>query len=203
MFELTAQRDRILHRALRRLAVPERRFVTVDFFNDTEVEALRIFALAQEFRTAQTEIKHKGRCVHQDFDVCFPAPRVGVFESLANMLEQGIYAYGAPDGFQLNDFAIQNYPKMSRGIGIHRDGLRYPHVVLIITLAGSSRLFACDNRDGQNKRRIDDRPGRLVLLSAAGFGDREGEDARPLHGVDQLSGGRLSLGLRYHPINIA
>ena len=43
---------------------------------------------------------------------------------------------------------------------------------------------------------IDDRPGRIVLLSAPAFAGRTGEAARPLHGVDHVQGGRLSLGLR-------
>jgi hypothetical protein len=38
-----------------------------------------------------------------------------------------------------------------------------------------------------------------VLLSADGFAGRSGEDARPLHGVDRVSGGRLSLGFRTAP----
>ncbi|MDC1120695.1 hypothetical protein OAT72_02375, partial [Alphaproteobacteria bacterium] len=82
------------------------------------------------------------------------------------------------------------------GIGIHRDGKRYKHIVVIITLAGRSRLFSTATRDGQQRRRIDDRPGRLVLLSADGFAARYDEDSRPLHGVDQVQDGRLSIGLR-------
>ena len=96
----------------------------------------------------------------------------------------------------LDDFAIQRYPAGSRGIGIHRDGKRYKHIVVIITLAGRSRLFSTATRDGQQRRPIDDRPGRLVLLSADGFAGRYDEDSRPLHGVDQVQGGRLSIGLR-------
>jgi len=38
-----------------------------------------------------------------------------------------------------------------------------------------------------------------VLLSATGFDGREGEDARPLHGVDLVEDGRLSLGFRAAP----
>ena len=76
-------------------------------------------------------------------------------------------------------------------------------IVAIVTLEGGSRLFTCDDREGRNARTLDDRPGRIVLLSAAGFAGREAEDARPLHGVDRVTGGRLSLGFRYLPPSAA
>lgn len=205
-FELTAERLGRIRRALARLQAPQTRLVSFDFFSDAEIDALRAEALAQDFRKAQAEINHRGRAVFQDFDVCFPAPRVGSLDAVATQLETGLYTasqslsrpvFAAP--FELADFAIQHYPRGARGIGIHRDGLRYRHIVVIITLAGVSRLFACDDRQGRNKRRIDDRPGRVVLLSAAGFDGREGEDARPLHGVDLVEDGRLSLGFRAAP----
>ena len=206
MFDLTADRLGRIRRALVRLQLPQTRVVSFDFFSDAEMDALRAEALAQDFRKAQAEINHRGRAVFQDFDVCFPAPRTGSFEALARQLETGLYTasqslsrpvFASP--FELADFAIQNYPRGARGIGIHRDGLRYRHIVVIITLAGVSRLFTCDDRQGRNKRRIDDRPGRIVLLSAEGFDGREGEDARPLHGVDKVEDGRLSIGFRASP----
>ena len=98
--------------------------------------------------------------------------------------------------YWFDDFAIQRYPPGSRGIGIHRDGLRYRHIVVIATLAGKARLFSTPSRDCRKRRVIDDRPGRIVLLSAPAFAGRTGETARPLHGVDRVQGGRLSLGLR-------
>ena len=70
------------------------------------------------------------------------------------------------------------------------------HIVVIATLAGQSRLFVAPSRDGGKRRVIDDRPGRIVLLSAPGFAGRTGEVARAFHGVDRVQGGRLSLGLR-------
>jgi len=141
--------------------------------------------------------------VFQDFDICFPAPRIEAFDRFANCLEIGLFQAGrmitpSPflSDFRFNDFAIQRYAPGSRGIGIHRDGLRYRHIVVIATLAGKSRLFSTPSRDGGKRRVIDDRPGRIVLLSAPAFAGRAGEAARPLHGVDHVEGGRLSLGLR-------
>ena len=206
MFELNDIKIRQLRHALARLQRPDRRCVSLAFFTADEVALLRQTALAQEFRRAQNEIRHKGRTVFQDFDVCFPAPRSGALYQVAAQLETGLFraSLDLPNpplskALNLTDFAIQHYPVGARGIGIHRDGMKYRQIVVIITLDGASRLFTCADRQGRAKRRIDDRPGRLVLLSADGFAGRSGEDARPLHGVDRVSGGRLSLGFRTAP----
>ena len=203
MFEITGERHNKLHTALARLAAPSRRWVSLDFFTDKEITALNYLADAQTFRTARSQIAHRENRVFQDFDVCFPAPRIGIFDDLAAVLESGLFAAGATMAqnpfeipFQFDDFAIQRYPAGSRGIGIHRDGKRYKHIVVIITLAGHSRLFATASRNGKTRQRIDDRPGRLVLLSSVGFAGRYDEDSRPLHGVDCVRTGRLSIGFR-------
>ncbi len=205
-FAVTKTRIVAMRRALARLQAPARRVVSVDFLTVDEIGQLRNVAGEQTFRTATPQIEHRGNRVFQDFEVCFPAPRDGVFAQLATLLETSLEAAAAlmtspplSAGIALNDFAIQRYPARSRGIGIHRDGKRYRGIVVIVTLAGNSRLFTCDDRQGGGARRIDDRPGRIVLLSAEGFAAREGEDARPLHGVDQVRSGRLSLGFRYLP----
>jgi len=202
-FTVDKDRHAKLRRAIGRLAEPARRWVSLDFFTAAEIASLTELAQKQAFRTAQAEIKHKANSVFQDFEVCFPAPRMGVFDALATCLEINLIAaaadlpktpFSAP--FRFDDFAIQRYAPGSRGIGIHRDGKRYKHIVVIITLAGQSRLFSTETRDGLLRKKIDDRPGRLVLLSADGFLDRHDDDARPLHGVDRVFGGRLSVGLR-------
>ena len=157
-----------------------------------------------DFRRATAEIAYKGRRVHQDFDVCFPAPRRGAFAGLADCLETCVQDATSrlsvlPDGIRFNDFAIQRYPAGSRGIGVHRDGKRYHGIVVIVTLDGESRLVSCADRAGSAKRRIDDRPGRVVLLTATEFDGRSDEAVRPLHMVDKVHGGRLSIGFRYEP----
>ena len=203
MFAITYTRQKKLRRALVRLAQPSRRWVSLDFFSDAEINVLADLARVQQFRRAQSEIVHRANRVFQDFDVCFPAPRLGVFDDLAVGLESGLFAAGSEiaqnpfaSHFRFDDFAIQRYPAGSRGIGIHRDGKRYKHIVVIITLAGHSRLFSTNSRAGETRQRINDRPGRLVLLSADGFAGRHDEDARPLHGVDCVRTGRLSIGFR-------
>ena len=203
MFAITDKRQKKLRRALVRLAQPSRRWVSLDFFSNVEINVLADLARVQQFRRAQSEIVHRANRVFQDFEVCFPAPRLGVFDDLATGLESGLFAAGSElaqnpfaSRFRFDDFAIQRYPAGSRGIGIHRDGKRYKHIVVIITLAGQSRLFSTASRTGETRQRIDDRPGRLVLLSADGFAGRHNEDSRPLHGVDCVQSGRLSIGFR-------
>ena len=203
MFGLDPSRVGQLRRALDRLAQPGRKWISFSFFTEDEVACLTKLAECQSFRSACPEVSHKSNRVFQDFDICFPAPRIDAFDQFAHCLERGLFKAGqmmAPSpfstDFRFNDFAIQRYPPKSRGIGIHRDGLRYRHIVVIATLAGKSRLFSTPSRDGGKRRVIDDRPGRIVLLSAPAFAGRTGEAARPLHGVDHVQGGRLSLGLR-------
>ena len=87
MFTITDTRQKKLRRALVRLAQPSRRWVSLDFFSDAEINVLVDFARAQQFRRAQSEIVHRANRVFQDFDVCFPAPRRGVFDDLAAGLE--------------------------------------------------------------------------------------------------------------------
>ena len=205
-FAPTPARISAMRRALMRLQAPARRVTSLDFLTTEEIQALCGCAEHQAFRTATPQIEHRGNRVFQDFEVCFPAPREGAFAELAHLLEVTLESASAslPEpplapGILLNDFAIQRYPAGSRGIGIHRDGRRYRGIVVIVTLAGDSRLFTCDDRQGHAARRVDDRPGRIVLLSAEGFAARKGEEARPLHGVDQVRSGRLSLGFRHLP----
>jgi hypothetical protein len=205
-FAVTPIRIAAMRRALARLRMPTRRVTSLEFLTAEEIDALCACATRQTFRTATKQIEHRGNRVFQDFDVCFPAPREGAFAKLAGLLETSLDAASAslPDpplapAILFDDFAIQRYPAGSRGIGIHRDGRRYRGIVVIVTLAGGSRLFTCDDRQGHGARRVDDRPGRIVLLSAEGFAAREGEDARPLHGVDRVGSGRLSLGFRCLP----
>ncbi|MDA9930020.1 hypothetical protein N9E91_02130 [Alphaproteobacteria bacterium] len=206
MFEVTPSRNAAMRRALLRLHRNQHGITSLQFLDSCEVDALIKMAEGQSFRRAKPIIQHQGRKVSQDFDVCFPAPRKDSFDRLASLLEAVVRDASVempnsvlPENICFNDFAIQRYAAGSSGIGIHRDGKSYRNLVIIITLAGASRLFTCDDREGRNRRVIDDRPGRIVLLSAEGFGGYDGQHMRPLHGVDSLVGGRLSLGFRHLP----
>ncbi len=203
MFALTNDRIDQLTEALIALTADQCLGVSVPFFTADEIAALTDMAEALPMRRARDRVSHKGVVVHQDFEICFPAPREGYLGVICQMLEHGLNSandkletpvFSVP--LDLNDRAIQRYPKGSKGIGVHRDGLRYRQIVIIITLAGESRFCLCDDRDGNGAVVLDDRPGQLVLLSAPGFAHRDGDDGRPLHFVDQVDGGRLSIGLR-------
>ena len=199
LFELGLRRKHSLMAALHELEVAETGACTVAFFSPDEIASLIKACQKLTFRKAQPVV---GNNVRQDFDVCFPAPRIGAFDKCASLLEAGFHAckLDEPDLFDadvmLNDFAVQHYPKKSTGIGIHKDGMRYRNIVCIINLAGSSQLFTCQNRDGLDRVDIDDSPGQLVLLAAPGFRGLADPDKRPLHGVDAITDGRLSIGFR-------
>ena len=203
-FEADGTRKHRVYIALQRLRAAPRGIISLDFLKPAELAALRAECGTVDFRKATAEIAYKGQRVHQDFDVCFPAPRRGAFAGLADCLETCVQHATSrlsvlPDGIRFNDFAIQRYPAGSRGIGVHRDGKRYHGIVVIVTLDGDSRLVSCADRAGSAKRRIDDRPGRVVLLTATEFDGRSDEAVRPLHMVDKVHGGRLSIGFRYEP----
>ena len=158
-----------LEAGLKTLAESDLLATSVSFFSDSEIEALRIEANALPMRKAKDRVGKYS--VHQDFEICFPAPRKGAIDELAKILEEGVKAsaYINEKNFELNDVAVQRYPNYSQGIGVHRDALGYRGVVFIITLEGDSRFCVCEDRDGKNPKRIDDSPGKLTLLSAPGF----------------------------------
>ena len=174
-------------------------FAAIECFSDVEIAAMIAQSETLSFRKAR---EVAGNNIHQDFDICFPAPLTGHFSDCAKMLEMLVAdaALTLPNlcegSFVINDFAIQKYPKASKGIGIHKDSTKYRNFVFIITLAGTSELFICLDRQGSNAVVIDDRPGRLVILPAPGFYGLENEADRPLHGVRHVTEGRLSLGFR-------
>ena len=192
-----ADRQTIFDAAIDQLA--RHPFAHPEFFTDAEISALRAAALALPFRKARAVV---GKNVHQDFDICFPAPIKGVFAQLAKGLEGLVtdLANRQPTLFEmpftLNDFAVQRYRENSAGIGIHKDALSYRNLVFIITLEGASQLYCCSDRQGSNKQIIHDDPGRLVILPAPGLAHLSDPKNRPLHAVDNVTDGRLSIGFR-------
>lgn len=174
----------------------------------TAAELDQLIAQAESLPMRDAAPYSGSRQVRQDFQICFPAPRTGALESVCAMLEQAsraLHLAPAANGMAVSpfekppvfdDLAVQSYPAGSAGIGIHRDSSRYRHLVVIITLAGKSRFSLVEDRAGGNPTIMDDSPGRLLLLSAPGFAGREAAGASPLHKVDRVTGGRLSIGLR-------
>ena len=177
---------------------------SVPFFSPDDLNLLIKQCSKLPMRQAKPRVGAAGREVIQDFDICFPAPRERALGQLADLLEETIAEVqnrvATPfidEAFRLNDVAVQHYHPKSQGIGVHMDALRYRGVVFIITLAGQSSLSTCSDRDGNDARIINDQPGQLAVLSAPGFCGREGEGSRALHYVHDVTGGRLSIGLRH------
>ena len=174
-------------------------FASPFFFTEKEIQILRHEAHALPFRQAQPLV---GNDVYQDFLICFPAPLKNSFKRAAEMLEQACQSIARKhEGLfesevKINDFAVQNYPDHSRGIGIHKDGLRYRNLVFILKLDGESDFFICSDREGADRQLVPDEPGRLVILPAPGLAFMGRADRRPLHGVNNIVGGRLSIGFR-------
>jgi len=197
MFAFTPEKSQQFNAAADQLK--HQHIISLPFFLAEEIAELVAATDMLAFRSAQPVV---GNQVFQDFDVCFPAPLRGCFQHCATLLEACVRSYHSAnpeqggEPYSINDFAVQRYASGSRGIGIHKDGLRYRQFVFIITLAGQSRLFSCTDRQGSDKIIIDDSPGRLVMLAAPGFAGLKRDEDRPLHGVDQITGGRLSIGFR-------
>lgn len=201
---LTEGRINAMTTALEDLSQPNVLATSVPFFSPDDLNLLIKQCIKLPMRQAKPRVGAAGREVVQDFDICFPAPKERALAQLASLLEATVAAVNdrtasryLNEAFVLNDVAVQHYHPKSQGIGIHMDSLRYRGLVFIITLAGESCLSICKDRDGNGQELIDDRPGQLAVLSAPGFSGREGEAARCLHHVHDVTGGRLSIGMRH------
>ena len=152
-----------------------------------------------EYRKAKPVV---GNSVSQDFEVCFPAPKIGCIEILSNAIENlfikstRLIKNPPIQKVQFNDIAIQKYLPYSSGISPHKDHKKYISVIIIVTLSGNSKFYLCQNRDGSNSQVIDDTPGNIVILPATGFKMINHDFVRPIHFVSDITDGRLSMGLR-------
>lgn len=200
MFRHSKRRVAALADGLDQLAGSALAAVSIPFFSPDEIAGLIRYTQKLKWRTARQMV---GDGVHQDFQICLPAPRRAALGQLADLLEDHLGEIssqqpGLFDGpFICNDLAVQHYLPGSKGIGIHRDGARYRNLVCIATLAGQSRFLIAADRQGTKMTVLDDSPGQLLLLAAPGFSGLADPKKRPLHTVDQVTGGRLSLGLRH------
>ncbi len=152
-----------------------------------------------EYRKAKPVV---GNSVSQDFEVCFPAPKIGCIKILSNAIENlfikstKLIKNPPIQKVQFNDIAIQKYLPYSSGISPHKDHKKYISVIIIVTLSGKSKFYLCQNRDGRNAQVVDDTPGNIVILPATGFKMINNNFVRPIHFVSDITDGRLSIGLR-------
>ena len=91
-----------------------------------------------------------------------------------------------------NECSLQRYLP-GGGISPHVDGKKFQNLVVLLILGGQGSLFVCDDRDGFNYRSVDCAPGRLVLLPARGYMER---NDTPFHYLINVTSERFVLGLR-------
>ena len=175
------------------------RYISFPFLSDTTIVSLKNQVSKFRFRKAKPLA---GNSVTQDFDVCLPAPRIGKIDQLAtsieNLFNQTLrLMYNPPIKCpKFNDIAIQRYKPGSLGISPHKDHKKYISVIIIITLSGKSDLCICEDRKGLNPLVLNDTPGNIIVFPASEFTTLNNNCIRPLHFVNNIADGRLSMGLR-------
>ena len=173
--------------------------ISIPFISKPFIFELIEQASILHFRKARALV---GNSVTQDFEICFPAPRDGAIDILATSIErlflEAINLLHEPPikGPKFNDIAMQRYVSGSVGISPHKDHKKYTSVIIIVTLSGRSNFCVCDDRNGKNAKILDDSPGNILILPATGFKVLSNVFNRPIHFVNSISDGRLSIGLR-------
>ena len=188
-----------LAQGLIKISENKKNYISLKFISNDFLLKLIKQVSTFEYRKAKPVV---GNSVSQDFEVCFPAPKIGCIEILSNAIEnlfiKSIKLIKDPpiQKVQFNDIAIQKYLPYSSGISPHKDHKKYISVIIIVTLSGQSKFYLCQNRDGRNAQVVDDTPGNIVILPATGFKMINNNFVRPIHFVSDITDGRLSIGLR-------
>ena len=188
-----------LAQGLIKISENKKNYISLKFISNDFLLKLIKQVSTFEYRKAKPVV---GNSVSQDFEVCFPAPKIGCIEILSNAIEnlfiKSIKLIKTPpiQKVQFNDIAIQKYLPYSSGISPHKDHKKYISVIIIVTLSGKSKFYLCQNRDGRNAQVVDDTPGNIVILPATGFKMINNNFVRPIHFVSDITDGRLSIGLR-------
>ena len=188
-----------LAQGLIKMSENKKNYISLKFISNDFLLKLIKQVLTFEYRKAKPVV---GNSVSQDFEVCFPAPKIGCIEILSNAIENlfikstKLIKNPPIQKVQFNDIAIQKYLPYSSGISPHKDHKKYICVIIIVTLSGKSKFYLCQNRDGRNAQVVDDTPGNIVILPATGFKMINNNFVRPIHFVSDITDGRLSIGLR-------
>ena len=188
-----------LAQGLIKISENKKNYISLKFISNDFLLQLIKQVSTFEYRKAKPVV---GNSVSQDFEVCFPAPKIGCIEILSNAIENlfikstKLIKNPPIQKVQFNDIAIQKYLPYSSGISPHKDHKKYISVIIIVTLSGKSKFYLCQNRDGRNAQVVDDTPGNIVILPATGFKMINNNFVRPIHFVSDITDGRLSIGLR-------
>lgn len=188
-----------LAQGLIKISENKKNYISLKFISNDFLLKLIKQVSTFEYRKAKPVV---GNSVSQDFEVCFPAPKIGCIKVLSNAIENlfikstKLIKNPPIQKVQFNDIAIQKYLPYSSGISPHKDHKKYISVIIIVTLSGKSKFYLCQNRDGRNAQVVDDTPGNIVILPATGFKMINNNFVRPIHFVSDITDGRLSIGLR-------
>ena len=154
-----------------------------------------------EYRPAKAITGSDNAPVYQDFDLCYDIPSGHSLWEFAQVLEQALtsaLAGAEVDSecypLRLNDLIVQRYPPGCAGITPHRDHVRYGFLIAIILLTGDGYFGVCDDRQGNESREIDFKPGDLLLMGGPGLIPNF---RRPFHFVNRVTDWRRTIGLRY------
>ena len=188
-----------LAQGLIKMSENKKNYISLKFISNDFLLKLIKQVLTFEYRKAKPVV---GNSVSQDFEVCFPAPKIGCIEILSNAIENlfikstKLIKDPPIQKVQFNDIAIQKYLPYSSGISPHKDHKKYISVIVIVTLSGKSKFYLCQDRNRRNSQVVDDTPGNIVILPATGFKMINDDYVRPIHFVSDITDGRLSVGLR-------
>ena len=198
-FKIYEETIKKLAQGLIKMSENKKNYISLKFISNDFLLQLIKQVSTFEYRKAKPVV---GNSVSQDFEVCFPAPKIGCIEILSNAIENlfikstKLIKNPPIQKVQFNDIAIQKYLPYSSGISPHKDHKKYISVIIIVTLSGKSKFYLCQNRDGRNAQVVDDTPGNIVILPATGFKMINNNFVRPIHFVSDITDGRLSIGLR-------
>ena len=169
--------------------------------NVSEANALVSVVDQLEYRPAKAITGSDNAPVYQDFDLCYDVPSGHSLWEFAQVLEQALtsaLAGAEVDSecypLRLNDLIVQRYPPGCAGITPHRDHVRYGFLIAIILLTGDGYFGVCDDRQGNESREIDFKPGNLLLMGGPGLIPNF---RRPFHFVNGVTDWRRTIGLRY------
>ena len=167
----------------------------------SEANALVSVVDQLEYRPAKAITGSDNAPVYQDFDLCYDIPSGHSLWEFAQVLEQVLtsaLAGAEVDSecypLRLNDLIVQRYPPGCAGITPHRDHVRYGFLIAIILLTGDGYFGICDDRQGNESREIDFKPGDLLLMGGPGLIPNF---RRPFHFVNGVTDWRRTIGLRY------
>jgi len=167
----------------------------------SEANALVSVVDQLEYRPAKAITGSDNAPVYQDFDLCYDIPSGHSLWEFAQVLEQALtsaLAGAEVDSecypLRLNDLIVQRYPPGCAGITPHRDHVRYGFLIAIILLTGDGYFGVCDDRQGNESREIDFKPGNLLLMGGPGLIPNF---RRPFHFVNGVTDWRRTIGLRY------